>query len=334
MVRARRANLRRSAEPVNGLVGAPDLRRSGRAACPDRRTAIRGIVVQGVGRRWLVRRARPVARWPSGRAGRGRPPQAAARRAGLELRVKKVLTPSVAPTGWLGPRLWYRPLRASWSSSSLTACVSRHGSKSSRSPRTSLRLGVTCWRSASASASAPMRHASPSRVSAAPGACGCRCPLAASTVRASGPSLSAGRADLAQDPSRCLRNRTPRQGPRCGRMLAGRYCPPQTPPQPLQPVRGHRGRRSLTIHAPPPAAAVGIGRRLPTLPGWPGCVRNGGHLAMPSGRLDGRHGAGVQSTAELDAASVRGPPLLPGLRPVSGRRVSATDTTAVCGVRC
>jgi hypothetical protein len=183
-----------------------------------------------------------------------------------------------------------------------------------------------------------MRHASPSRVSAAPGACGCRCPPATSTVRASRPSLSAGCADLVQDPSRCLRNRTPRQGPRCvracGRVRAGRYCPPQTPPQPLQPVRGHRGRRSLTIHAHPPAAAVGIGRRLPTLPGCPGCVRNGGHLAMPSGRLDSGHAAGVRSTAELDAASVRGPPPLPGLRPVSGRRVSATDTAAVCGVRC
>jgi hypothetical protein len=54
------------------------------------------------------------------------------------------------------------------------------------------------------------------------GACGCRCPPAASTVQASGPSLSAGCADLARNPSSALRNRTPRPCPRCGRVLAGR----------------------------------------------------------------------------------------------------------------
>jgi hypothetical protein len=113
----------------------------------------------------------------------------------------------------------------------------------------------------------------PSRVSAAPGACGCRCPPAASTVQASGPSLSAGCADLARNPSRCPRNRTPRPCPRCGwacgRMLAGR--PRSTGGHGRSPEhgRGHRGRRSPTIHARRPATLVGSGRRLPTLPGCP-----------------------------------------------------------------
>jgi hypothetical protein len=45
----------------------------------------------------LAPRARPVHRWPSGRAGRGRPPQAAARRAGLEF-VEKLLTTNLTST--------------------------------------------------------------------------------------------------------------------------------------------------------------------------------------------------------------------------------------------
>jgi hypothetical protein len=55
--------------------------------------------------------------------------------------------------------------------------------------------GCLAWRCRRAA-----RRCLPSRVSAAPGACGCRCPPAASTVCASGPSLSAGRADLARNP--------------------------------------------------------------------------------------------------------------------------------------
>jgi hypothetical protein len=55
---------------------------------------------------------------------------------------------------------------------------------------------------------------------------GCQCPQAASAVHTSGPSVSAGRADLARNPSRCPRNRTPRQCPlcvwECGQVLAGR----------------------------------------------------------------------------------------------------------------
>jgi hypothetical protein len=66
----------------------------------------------------------------------------------------------------------------------------------------------------------------PSQVSAVPADCGL--PVSTSRVRghASGPSMSAGCADLARNPSRCPRNRTPRPCPRCvrdcGQMLAGR----------------------------------------------------------------------------------------------------------------
>ncbi len=66
------------------------------------------------------------------------------------------------------------------------------------------------------------RHGCPQRRAPA----GCQCPPAASAVHTSGPSMSAGGADLARNPSRCPRNRTPRQCPRCvwecGRVLAGR----------------------------------------------------------------------------------------------------------------
>jgi hypothetical protein len=65
-----------------------------------------------------------------------------------------------------------------------------------------------------------------SRVSAASTPAGCRCPPAASAVHVSAPSTSAGCADLARNPSRCPRNRTPRQCPldvrESDEVLAGR----------------------------------------------------------------------------------------------------------------
>jgi hypothetical protein len=142
----------------------------------------------------------------------------------------------------------------------------------------------------------------PSRVAAAPGACGCRCPPAASSVRGSGPSLSAGCPGPGAEPSRCPRNRTP---------------------QP--PVADHPGT--------PADCSSGHRRRLRKLPGCPRCLRNCGHLAMPSRWLEGGRRAAVRSAADLDTVSVRGPPLRPESRLVSGRPLSARDPAAVGGCR-
>jgi hypothetical protein len=97
----------------------------------------------------------------------------------------------------------------------------------------------------------------PSRVSAAPGAGGCRCPPAASTVQASGPGAEPQQ--MSAEPDTADTAAAPEQGR--DTVVAGR----------------------LSIHAHPPAAAVGTGRRLRTLPGCPLCVRTAATI-QPSGR--------------------------------------------------
>jgi hypothetical protein len=92
--------------------------------------------------------------------------------------------------------------------------------------------------------------------------------------------MSAGCADLARNPRQvstapdtaagsavCLGVRPGAAG--CGPDDRG---PPRTRPQPCA-GQGHRGRRSPTLQAHPPTAAVGTGSRLPTLPGCPRCLR-------------------------------------------------------------
>jgi hypothetical protein len=140
------------------------------------------------------------------------------------------------------------------------------------------------------------------------GAYGCRCPPGGSTVRASGPPMSAGRADLAHNPSRCPRSRTPRPCPRCGWVLAGRplstrggaAAPEQGGDTAAAGSRPSRHTRRLRQWAP---AACGHCQG----------VQRGSGTAAPGDAVrtagDGRT-AGVRSTAELDAASVRCPPLL------------------------
>jgi hypothetical protein len=140
-----------------------------------------------------------------------------------------------------------------------------------------------------------------------------RCPPAARTWR--------GTQQVSAEPSRCPRNRTPRQCPRCGwacgRVLAGRLlftadtaAALSRTETPRPPVADRPGT--------PTDCGSGTGRHLPTLPGCPRCLRNCGYLAVPSGRLDGSRGAGVRSAADLDAGSVRCPPLLP--QPAAGVR--------------
>jgi hypothetical protein len=157
----------------------------------------------------------------------------------------------------------------------------------------------------------------PSPVSAAPGACGCRCPPAASSVRASGPSLSAGCADLARNPAG-VRGTGHRGRVRGAAGSAAGYLPGAG-----RTAAVHRGGAAALSRAGTPRPPVadrpgtpadcgsGTGRRLRTQPGVRGALRNCGHLATPSGRLDGGRGAGVRSAAELDAVSVRCPPLRP-----------------------
>jgi hypothetical protein len=168
-------------------------------------------------------------------------------------------------------------------------------------------------------------------------ACGCRCPQAASSVRASGPSMSAGCADLARTQQVTAEPDTAavsavRLGVRPG---AGRTAAVH---------RGH-GRSPEQGGTPRPPVAdrpcmpadCGSGHRAAACghcQGGRGALRNCGHLAMPSGRLDGGRGAGVRSAAELDAVSVGCPPLLPKPWPVSGRPVSAQDPAPSAGVRC
>jgi hypothetical protein len=161
--------------------------------------------------------------------------------------------------------------------------------------------GRRAWRCRRVCATLP-----PSPVSAAAGACGCRCPQAASTVRASGPSLS------------------------------GRHRPPRTRPQPLSarggghrgpPVADHPGTPADggSGHRPPPADPARLSEVL---------CGTAASLAMPSGRLDGGRSAGVRSAAHLDVASRCCPPLGPEPPPVSGRRCPPRTLPPSTGVGC
>jgi hypothetical protein len=108
----------------------------------------------------------------------------------------------------------------------------------------------------------------PSRVSAAPGAGGCRCPQAASAVHASGPSLSAGCADLALNPAgvRGTGHRGSVRSAAGNAAGAGRTAAVHRRRRPPPRAgRGHGGRRQPTVHGRPaglrqwtPAAAHGV----------------------------------------------------------------------------
>jgi hypothetical protein len=166
----------------------------------------------------------------------------------------------------------------------------------------------------------------PSRVSAAPGTAGYRCPPAASAVHASGPSMSAGCADLARNPSRCPRSRTlrpcPRCGWECGRVLAG--WPQATADTAAAPEQAGTRRPPVANHPCTPAGR-GSGHRPP--PAGTARVSDVVAALRPPGDA-------VRTAAELDAASVRCPPLLLEPRRCPDGRCPPGTLPQTAAIRC
>jgi hypothetical protein len=159
-------------------------------------------------------------------------------------------------------------------------------------------VGCPAWRCRQGLTTLP-----PSRVSAAPGLW-----LPVSTSRVHCPSVRTVAVRRLRGPGakpqQVSQNRTLRQCPRAAGRAAGRplsaadtaAAPPRTLPQPLSRAGTPQPAGSPSIHAHPRAAAVGTGRRLPTLPGVRGAS---GTAATWRCRPDGLMAAAARVSGRL-----------------------------------